>query len=75
MTAGKPLDGVRRVHRVMSGNGRRRRPIGAALVALAIAAVSCTGVGAARRTFHPALRWAPCPSDVEIQYFSRHRCG
>jgi pimeloyl-ACP methyl ester carboxylesterase len=58
-----------------AGTGRRRRPVGIALVALSIAALSCTGVGAARPTFHPTLRWAACPSDVEIQYFSRHRCG
>jgi pimeloyl-ACP methyl ester carboxylesterase len=74
MTADTPLEGMV-VHAVMNETGGRKRPIRVALAALAIAASSCTGVGTAMPTFQPTLRWAPCPSDVEIQYFSRHRCG
>jgi pimeloyl-ACP methyl ester carboxylesterase len=36
---------------------------------------SCTGGGAAKPIFRPTFQWEKCPSDVEIQYFSRHRCG
>ncbi len=40
-----------------------------------VAITSCTGGGAATSPFRPTLQWQKCPSDVEIQYFSRHRCG
>jgi pimeloyl-ACP methyl ester carboxylesterase len=75
MSGGKPLDGVLAVHRLMSGTGRCVRAVGAALAVLALATASCTGGGAARPTFSPTLQWEKCPNDVEIQYFSRHRCG
>ena len=74
MSDGQPLDGVLAVHRVMSGTGRCVRAVGAALAVLALATASCTGGGAAPM-FRPALRWEQCPSDVDIQYFTRHRCG
>ena len=74
MTAGKPLAAVPPVHRVMSRTAMWTRVIGAALVALAFATASCTG-GGAKASFRPTLQWDKCPSDIEIQYFSRHRCG
>jgi pimeloyl-ACP methyl ester carboxylesterase len=66
---------MRPVLEVMIGGRRSTRKIGAALVALGIAAASCTGGGAAQPMFRASLRWDTCPSDIEIQYFSRHRCG
>jgi pimeloyl-ACP methyl ester carboxylesterase len=46
----------------------------AVLAALLVLAASCTG-GDQPATFHPQLAWGSCPSDVEVQYLSRHRCG
>jgi pimeloyl-ACP methyl ester carboxylesterase len=75
MTAGRPLDGVVPVRRLMSGVGRWIRSVAPALFALALVTASCTSDGVAKSPFHPTLRWETCPSDVEVQYFSRHRCG
>jgi pimeloyl-ACP methyl ester carboxylesterase len=47
----------------------------AAVAAVLLLAAACTMTRPSRPAFHPQLAWAPCPSDVEIQFLSQHRCG
>jgi len=47
----------------------------AAVTAVMLLAAACTIVAPSRASFRPRLAWEPCPSDVEIQFLSRHRCG
>ena len=72
MRMGKPLDEPQAVRRVM--NSTRTRAVAGTVALVLVMAVACTG-GGATPSFHPTLQWGTCPSDVEIQYFSRHQCG
>jgi hypothetical protein len=47
----------------------------AAVTAVMLLAAACTIAAPSRASFRPRLAWEPCPSDVEIQFLSRHRCG
>jgi pimeloyl-ACP methyl ester carboxylesterase len=47
----------------------------AAVAAVLSLAAACTMTRPSRPAFHPQLAWSQCPSDVEIQFLSRHRCG
>ncbi len=51
------------------------RGLSTLLYAIALVLASCTTGGPAKAEFHPRLEWATCPSDVEIQFIARHRCG
>jgi pimeloyl-ACP methyl ester carboxylesterase len=47
----------------------------AAVAAVLLLAAACTMTRPSRPAFHPQLAWTQCPSDVEIQFLSQHRCG
>ncbi|MDP9299387.1 MAG: alpha/beta hydrolase [Actinomycetota bacterium] len=59
----------------MNARGRTDRGRAALVCVVSLVLASCTGGGSAKAGFHPALQWGTCPSDVEIQYISRHQCG
>jgi pimeloyl-ACP methyl ester carboxylesterase len=47
----------------------------AAVTAVLLLAAACTMTRPSRAAFRPQLAWTECPSDVEIQFLSKHRCG
>jgi pimeloyl-ACP methyl ester carboxylesterase len=59
----------------MMDERKRLSRIAAALATLLMLASACTGRGSSSTAFRPHLSWGTCPSDVEIQFLSRHRCG
>lgn len=46
-----------------------------AVAAVLLLAAACTLARPSRPAFHPQLAWTQCPSDVELQFLSQHRCG
>jgi pimeloyl-ACP methyl ester carboxylesterase len=51
-----------------------RRAVTVACAGLLLLA-ACTGSESVEPVFRPSIEWVECPSDVEIQMLTRHRCG